>query len=364
MPVLLFHLDEKWIPHGFYGVDVFFVISGYLITSIIAHQIANQSFSLVAFWERRVRRIFPVLAAMVILTTIVAFFVQFRPRLEGLGLEGASTMLSFANITMMLRAGDYWGGGAQELPFLHAWSLSVEEQFYLAFPILLWGLSKLGIRTLIPVISISLISLTLFLISVSKYPMPGFYLLPTRAWEIGVGCILALYLRISGGNGGATSRCLLALFGLLGIVGSYFWCSDVVGMSNLALLPVFGTLLVLFGTLGGGWICSALSLKPVVYIGKLSYSIYIWHWPAIVLSRQYCDRHQVEYDTVAVIGIIAGLSVVSYYFIERPARFAKRVMPTTLLLLAVGLILAGFCRFGNYSKSYPTPGLDLSLIHI
>ena len=140
MPVLLFHLDEKWIPHGFYGVDVFFVISGYLITSIIAHQIANQSFSLVAFWERRVRRIFPVLAAMVILTTIVAFFVQFRPRLEGLGLEGASTMLSFANITMMLRAGDYWGGGAQELPFLHAWSLSVEEQFYLAFPILLLSL--------------------------------------------------------------------------------------------------------------------------------------------------------------------------------------------------------------------------------
>jgi len=137
IPVILFHMGFQWIPGGFIGVDVFFVISGFLITSIILQDVGQERFSYSDFWLRRIRRILPALMVMVFTISIVGSIVLYAPQISNLGEHGLAALLSLANIDFWLHAGNYWGASAKDSPFLHTWTLSVEEQFYLFFPFLL-----------------------------------------------------------------------------------------------------------------------------------------------------------------------------------------------------------------------------------
>ncbi|MFN0199223.1 MAG: acyltransferase family protein, partial [Planctomycetaceae bacterium] len=140
IPVILYHMGFNWIPGGYIGVDVFFVISGYLITSIIAHDIDQGEFRFKQFWFRRIRRIFPPLVVMLLATSLAGRYLLFGSEINDLGIQGVAAGLSFANICLWQMSGDYWGPQAEDSPLLHTWSLSVEEQFYLLYPFLIVGL--------------------------------------------------------------------------------------------------------------------------------------------------------------------------------------------------------------------------------
>ncbi len=174
IPVLLFHLGANWLPGGFLGVDVFFVISGYLITSIILKDHDSGRFSYTNFWMRRIRRIFPLLAIMVIVTLIVSYFLTFKPDLQSIGKVGLSSIFSVANMALW-RMTSYWGPAAENSPFLHSWSLSVEEQFYLIYPAFLLILLKYMKHHIVMFLSLTILaSFFLFLYTAETHPTASF----------------------------------------------------------------------------------------------------------------------------------------------------------------------------------------------
>ena len=196
IPVVLFHLRFQWVTGGFIGVDVFFVISGYLITSIILKEHDEGVFRFSNFWLRRVRRIFPALVVMLIATSIAGYFMMFRgdDGLNDLGKHGISAILSFANITMWRIPGDYWGPAAENSLFLHTWSLSVEEQFYFVYPFIMAFLLRITRQWIFRAMSaLAICSFLLYLYASQHYPSATFYLLPMRAWELATGCLVAIF---------------------------------------------------------------------------------------------------------------------------------------------------------------------------
>jgi len=182
IPVILFHMDYEWIPGGFIGVDVFFVISGFLITSILKRELEAGTFTFRNFWARRIRRILPAMIVVSIVTLAVTYVFVFKPDRPLIATQCVAALASVANIYSWRTAGDYWGTEADQSPFLHMWSLSVEEQFYLFFPIFMWMAFALRPRRLQGFISFVIVSsLPVFLYGSQAHPVATFYLLPTRA---------------------------------------------------------------------------------------------------------------------------------------------------------------------------------------
>jgi peptidoglycan/LPS O-acetylase OafA/YrhL len=337
IPVVLFHLGAHWLPGGFTGVDVFFVISGYLITSIILKELATGTFTLSGFWARRVRRIFPVLVTCIFVTTAAGYLVGYRNEMGTLGIQAFSALFSFANIYMWRQADDYWGAEAENSPFLHCWSLSVEEQFYLIIPVLFLFLRRFnpGFKTLV-LSGIVLLSLLLFAYTAPRYPATAFYMLPMRAWELGLGCLLALAANRRWNWLVMLPRSLgssLGLLGLVFIIGSYFLLPE--GVISLGLLfPTLGAFLVIAYADSQRGVGRLLSHPLLVAIGKGSFSLYMWHWPVIVIARQL---DPVVTESPAGVTLLALLScflaAVSYFIVEKPLRKS----PATIRLSGVGL---------------------------
>ena len=195
IPVILFHFSNDLLPGGYIGVDVFFVISGFLVTSIILDEYERDVFVFSNFWLRRVRRILPALMAMVLATLVAGTLIDYGANINNLGTQGLASLLSFSNISHWLIAGNYWGSAAENSALLHTWSLSVEEQFYLFFPLLLFVVLKYFHKWVALIFFVlSLSSVLLFFFGTQTHPSATFYLLPTRAWELGVGAMLAITL--------------------------------------------------------------------------------------------------------------------------------------------------------------------------
>jgi len=351
IPVILFHLNNDLLPGGFIGVDVFFVISGFLITSIILSEYERGVFSFTNFWLRRVIRILPVLIAMVLTTLVVGTIILYELDINNLGSQGIATLLSFANISHWLLAGDYWGFAAESSPLLHAWSLSVEEQFYLFFPLLLVVTLKYFHKWLALIfVILSLLSVLLFFLGTQIFPSATFYLLPTRAWELGVGAILAIFFfkRHLQLNKNST----LAVIGFLAIMLSYFYISGKNGISPFIVIPVFGAALIIaFAKDTDSIINKLLSSAPVVYIGKISYSLYLWHWPILVFSKQLSLKQNTEFHSIYVLTIVFIISVLSYHFIETPTRKNKKTIPYILFALLVGVAFSYTLKVSDLSES-------------
>jgi peptidoglycan/LPS O-acetylase OafA/YrhL len=326
--VLLFHFDKHLLSGGFVGVDVFFVISGYLITSIIISECENGKFSFSRFYQRRISRIFPVFFLVSLATLVAAYFLYMPQDFASAGAVTIAGALSVANLKFMLQ-GNYFQITPDAQPLLHFWSLSLEEQFYLVFPLVVYLAFRLGItrRSLFYVlIAITVLSFAACVALTPKNPTWAFYLLPTRAWELLAGCILATYRpdrRTENQRLGST----LSNIGLLTIITSFFVIHEEMSFPGyIAAFPVLGAALLIS--------CSQinraserksiserlLSHPFLIFIGKMSYSLYLWHWPIFCFVDYSLCSHSSIVRAILKVFLTIFLSFTSYRWIETPIR--------------------------------------------
>lgn len=350
IPVILFHMGVDWIPGGFLGVDVFFVISGYLITSIILKEFDGGVFCFSKFWLRRVRRILPVLMVVVVVTLSVGYFMLYGPDLRDLGDQGRAALLSYSNINFWLNTGGYWGALAENSPLLHTWSLSVEEQFYLLFPALLIALLRLKRENLFAIFSIlTLISFVLFVYGAHDYPKATFYLLPTRAWELGAGCLLAIAYfdnRIE-----RRGNALWAMLGICLVVGSYILIPGDSGVSVFFIFPIIGSVLII--AFSGGDRClvgKVLSWPFLVYVGMISYSLYLWHWPVMVLGRNYFLNNELDVPILYLLPLVFIFSAASFRWVEKVTRKDRAITPYVGVALILSVSYSSFFNMSYFSE--------------
>jgi peptidoglycan/LPS O-acetylase OafA/YrhL len=323
LAVLFYHLGFRTFRHGLVGVDVFYVISGYLITSLLVKDLEAGRFSILSFYERRMRRIFPALFT-VLLLSILGASILFDPReLTKFGKELLATTFFASNFYFWHSAKPlgYFDTGVISNPLLHTWSLSVEEQFYLFFPITLYLLFHYaGKRISAGLLLLSAASFALNLWTTKHEPVVAFYWIMPRAWELLAGALVAM--KATPVLRGRILREIVALLGLAMILGSA--CLPFKGMQFpgvFVLLPCLGTCLVIYaGETGSSFVAKVLSLRPVVFIGVISYSLYLWHWPLIVFSKHLPFRLS-GYALIAFV-LLSSLTAafLSFEYIERPFR--------------------------------------------
>ncbi len=321
-------------PGGYVGVDVFFVISGYLITSLILKDLREDNFSLVNFWERRLRRIFPALAATVLLTLLAGWFLLLPDDLEKLGKSTIAQGLLSANFYFW-RTDNYFGGANEDKPLLHTWSLAVEEQFYLFFPlVLVWLFRRAEFRRPHVLVSLLLAGLAASLLvavwGVKHQPYATFFLLPTRAWELGCGALVAV---LAGTTVPASRRVREATswLGLAGIFLPVWLYHDNTPFPGLAALPpCLGTGLLIWANSTAAntgmpatprtlpAVC--LSWPAATFIGLISYSLYLWHWPVMAFSNYWKTALFSQADRWGLVVVSFTLAVLSWRCIETPFR--------------------------------------------
>jgi peptidoglycan/LPS O-acetylase OafA/YrhL len=359
VPVILFHWGFGWIPGGFAGVDVFFVISGFLIAAIIIREFEEERFTLRDFWMRRVRRILPMLITVTVTFLAIAVVTCDEGEHRMIATQGLAALLSVANFSHMKLAGNYWGEQAEGSFFLHAWSLSVEEQFYLLLPVILLAVLRYARRHLQVVAACCVVvSLLAFLWGTAKTPTTAFYMLPFRAWELGTGvCLATIVTRI---EGGACKNRALSVVGLLLVCASFF-CLQAEKLSALMIMPVAGTaLLIAYASHDDDPVVRCLRHPAVVYVGKISYSLYLWHWPVFVLCRR---RMLVGPSAlIYILPLVFLLSILSYHFIEGKTRRNRRLTPWIIGALCLAIGGAAWLRQTSATASevpgYTMPGWE------
>lgn len=284
--VLVFHFDlVNGLKSGFMGVDLFFVISGFLITGIVNRQLQANTFQLSTFWAHRIRRLAPALVATTALTLAAGWLLLFPADFIKLSQQVIATQLYVANI-FYWRNVNYFGLHAQDIYLLHTWSLAVEEQFYLFFPLLLLAVAKYIPRKLLLVICVlAVISFGLNMAFVVAKPEGTFYLLPTRAWELMVGSLVSVLVgRVKRSSDAAAETCGIAGVAFL-VTAIALYREDVPFPGAFALLPVLSAaLFIAAGSIGAGTVSRLMSLRFFVYIGRISYPLYLAHWPIHVFA--------------------------------------------------------------------------------
>ena len=320
LAVFLFHLNRRLLPGGFVGVDIFFVLSGYLITSIILRDCERKKFSFGRFYQRRIARLLAVFFTVALATLIGALFIYSNQDLASAGAGLSAAAASVANFKYMLQ-GNYFVLSPDAQPFLHCWSLSVEEQFYMLFPsaflLLYLNANKCRTHVLTALCAVSLLSC---LVMTYMRPQWAFFLLPARAWELLTGSILATVNRNK-----PTKRKLLASWPLIGlglIVLSFFVISEGSAFPGyLAILPVAGTASFLVPyDISRSFAERLLSWGPLVLVGRMSYSLYLWHWPVFSLvDYRFCLASPLVRLILKVL-VSVGATVACFFFIEGPSR--------------------------------------------
>lgn len=353
LAVIIFHLDSNLLIGGFYGVDVFFVISGYLITGILTKSIENGNFKMSDFWIRRVKRIIPLLLVVIITISLTLPFLIFKPKVIRIFEDIIPAIFSYFNFHAYFNFGDYWGQTADKSFFLHTWSLSVEEQFYLFYPLVLIVIHKYFKKFLTPLILITIISLGLFIYVVNIKTQLVFYMLPFRIWELSIGGIITC-LPKNVTNYKKYIK-LIPIIGLILILISYFFATTSLGY--IAILPIFGSFLIIYFSNGKDILGKILSSDIFVHIGKLSYSLYLWHWPIIVLYKnleyKFLDINRF-YIYLLLIVIIYLLSYLSFKLIESKARNYKNTPKLVLAGIGICIALITFYKSSYFSIYYPS----------
>ncbi|MCP1471649.1 peptidoglycan/LPS O-acetylase OafA/YrhL [Sphingobium sp. OAS761] len=323
LPVLLFHAHVPGFSGGYVGVDIFFVISGYLITGIVAREVDEGRFSLFHFYERRFRRIIPALTLMMVAVLGLAAWLYLPGDLEGVPRSALAASLFASNLWFFTDTG-YFAGGADVKPLLHTWSLAVEEQYYIGFPVALMLLARFAPRwRLATVGAAAAASLTLCALMARDGSGFAFYLLPTRAWELFAGALLAL-----GAAPAVKMRWLAETLSWAGIaaITAAVICYDSTTFfpGAAAMLPVAGAAVLIHGAPGTS-AGRLLSCRPMVAVGLLSYSLYLWHWPLIVFTEYATDAPLAGSTRIMVIVASFIAAWLSWRYVERPFRDPGRV---------------------------------------
>lgn len=351
LSVIAFHVGLSGIPGGFTGVDIFYVISGYLITTIISKSLAEKRFSFGEFYTRRIKRILPAAVSMVVCTVILAALFLTPDKYLDLSRSAISANVFVANFWFMSHSG-YFDQATTIAPLAHTWSLSVEEQFYLIFPIVLYISYRLwhtrGVRALVCCISITSFFLSIYLST--RFPNFSFYMLPTRAWELGFGAGLALIPQLSKSrlhNILSTAGVGAIAYGLVAITEN----SPYPGY--LAMFPTVGTsLIIYFSNCEGNLVKSILALPPLVFIGRISYSSYLWHWPIVVFYKTYVTERPFEpLESVCLIGASLTAGFISWKYVEERFRYKnypqKKVFTFAVYASLFSIILPGVVTVSN-----------------
>lgn len=352
VPVILFHAGFELFSGGFVGVDVFFVISGYLITTILIEDIENKRLSIINFYERRARRILPALFFIMFMCIPFAWMWMYATQMKDFSQSLVAVSL-FASNVLFWRETGYFDTAAEEKPLLHTWSLAIEEQYYLIFPIFLiltWRFSKNRVFWMIVVMA----TISLLLSEWgwrNNIKTTNFFLLPTRAWELFAGSIAAFIIQ----KQGVQKNNLLALFGLAAIIFSIFFYDQTTPFPSVyALVPVIGVVLLVLYADKETLVAKLLSTKIFVGIGLISYSIYLWHYPLFAFAHIVSETH----PTILMMSGLAVFSIVlaflSWRFIEKPFRhpdiISKAQVFFTLLIGILFFISVGL--IGHYKDGY------------
>lgn len=335
LPVVLYHAGFGF-PGGFVGVDVFFVISGYLITSLILKDADAGAFSLVTFWERRVRRILPPLLPVLAATFVVGWYWMLPTDFQNLGGAIASQSLMMTNIWFWTLGG-YFNPTADTEPLLHLWSLAVEEQFYLLFPLLLVALRRFRISTVGTLIVLAAGSFALSAVGVFVDASATFYLMPTRAWELLLGSLLCLTPTLKPERQWLAQLAAPAgIAMILAVSWTYTKSTPFPGVA--ALPPCLGAALVIWAGSGTPTLTGhLLAAFPLRSIGLISYSLYLWHWPPLAFARYLSFDPLSSQLRALLLGASFVLAIASWFLIERPLR-QKWILPSRRAILTAGAL--------------------------
>jgi len=348
LPVVLFHAGASGFSGGFVGVDIFFVISGFLITGIIHSEIVRGNFSLLHFYERRARRILPALLSVVLVTYIAASVLLLPSEFEEYSGSVLSTTLFASNVYFWSTLG-YFRPAAELSPLLHTWSLAVEEQFYIFFPLLLMAIKparKYLMHTVLGIVFVA--SMLLSIYWVRYEPQAAFYLAPARAWELAIGSYLAL-IRLPNLRVQWLREAIATVGALLIAIPVVAYSHDTAFPGLTAIAPCVGTAALIYtGTHQGTWVSRALSRAPVVWFGLISYSLYLWHWPILAFLRIHLSTVDIGFVPAALALLLSvAAAYLSHRFVEAPFRrsdFLPRqklfgwVAASALLFCSLGLV--------------------------
>ncbi len=346
LPVIFFHAGFEYFSGGFVGVDVFFVISGYLITTVLLEDMNKGRFSIVDFYDRRARRLLPALFFIVLLTSLFSLMYLPPHALKDVGQSIFAVSLFLSNIFFFIEV-DYFANTAELAPLLHTWSLGVEEQFYILFPFLLLVLKNksTSYRNLI-ILSLLVISLLLSEFMVHRDSLFSFYMPFTRFWELAAGSMIALNRRQLDILESSLTHNLLAAFGIILIfIPIFFYTKSTLFPGFTALVPVVGTVLVIVFANQSTIVARLLSCQILVGLGLLSYSLYLSHNVVFALSRNIGIPLSNLSTQIVLIFISLCVAVVSYFCVEKPLRYIKA---SKSVYLFSSFVLIAIFAFGGY----------------
>lgn len=338
LPVLFFHADLGF-PGGFVGVDMFFVISGFLIASLVVSEIQTDTFRLADFWERRIRRIFPALAVVMAATLVAGAIWMVPQHFAELGQSVVAQPLLVANFYFWKQSG-YFETASEFQPLLHTWSLALEEQFYLLFPLAMILFLRRGMATARAAVLVFMTgSLAWSIYGSVRYPDLSFFLLPSRIWELNIGVLLALLPKRKVARPSLDN--LLGWSGIAAIGYSiFFYDVNTVFPGCAAAMPCLGTALLIFSNSAAPNSTGLLlAKKPLVFVGKISYSLYLWHWPVIVFLKYTFITGVTPLHLTGALVLTFFIAILSWKYVETPFR-RKSFCGTPKELFAVAAFLA------------------------
>ncbi|MCX7090789.1 MAG: acyltransferase [Legionellales bacterium] len=361
LSVILFHAGFKLFSGGFVGVDVFFVISGYLITSMILTEKQEGTFSILHFYERRARRILPPLFFIMFICLPIAWFALLPDQLTDFSKSLVAVPIFVSNLFFWKNTG-YFSANTAEIPFIHTWSLGIEEQYYLLFPLFIIAFWKIGHnKLLILIATILLFSLLISENLVQNRPSTAFFFIFPRAWELLIGSVLAFIAFkkiILHEHMSLRSNQLMSSLGLLLVLFSIFLFSKNTPFPGLyALVPVIGTALIIGFSSPKTFVYQCLSHQYIVQIGLISYSAYLWHQPLFSFARICFLGQGPEYMFILFSGITLLLAFLTWKFIEQPFRNRKNFSRRQIFLFSTLWTLFFVCVgvVGTYNSPYAHP---------
>ncbi|WP_286869985.1 acyltransferase family protein, partial [Herbaspirillum sp. UBA812] len=366
LSVLVFHAFPSLLPGGFVGVDIFFVISGFLISGIIFREVQAGTFTFADFYSRRVRRIFPALMLVLVCSAAAGWFVLLAEEYATLGKHVVAGVVFVSNILLWRESG-YFDVTSELKPLLHLWSLGVEEQFYLFWPVIVLCAARWKMRVIRMAIGLAVLSFVCNIALMQLKPVATFFLLPTRFWELMAGGILAWYLpsarvrdflsnSLMRFNGKSISNAdIAALLGLsLLLVAIFGLDADVEFPGWYALLPVVGAVCLILAGPSALINRCILAAPLMVAIGLISYPLYLWHWPIMAFLRN-ADRDLTPTSGIVAIALSFLMAILTFVLLEKPLRQLRGTARrnATLVLLIVSLLVIGGGTLLVVKKGFP-----------